>query len=296
MPTDTVVRIPPKRRRKGSKNRRVVRVRDRLPSWSAIGAACRRALVRAVPALIALGAIAAASTAAWFGYHWLTTSDRFAVETIEVHGAERLSADRVRALSGLDLGDNVFLVDLAGVERSLENEPWIASATATRELPDRIIVEITERTPAALVELGGLYLADADGLAFKRAAIERGEGQGLTVITGIARDDYLADEPAAQATIRAAHEAATAYTRGEGRPGLGEIHVDSRQGLTLVTYDTALSLHLGKTSNGALPLRLAAFDAAWSALDEQERAQASVIFMDNETNPDRITVRFGGQN
>ncbi len=296
MPTDIVVRDPAKRRRSRSKNRRVVKWRDRLPSGKAIGGACGRALRRTGPALIGLAAITAVCATAWFGYHWLTTSDRFAVEVIEVRGAERLSADRVRELSGVDIGDNVFLVDLGGVARSLESEPWISSATAKRELPHRIVVEITERTPAALVELGGLYLADADGLAFKRAAIERGEGQGLTVITGIAREDYLADETAAQAAIRAAHETAAEYERGQDRPALGEVHVDPRRGITLVTYATALSLRLGKTSDGALPQRLAAFDAAWGALDDQERAAARVIFMDNQTNPDRITVRFGGKN
>ena len=55
-------------------------------------------------------------------------------------------------------------------------------------------------------------------------------------------------------------------------------------------------MRLGHTSEEELADRLAAFDAAWTALDEDERLLASVVYMDNETNPDRITVRLGGKN
>lgn len=267
-----------------------------MPSRARIATALSRAGKRALPGLIAVAAVAAVGGAGWLGYYWLTTSERFAIEAVDVRGAQRIDAGRVRELSQIDHGDNVFLVDPSAAARAIEADPWVASAGVERQLPDRIVIEIEERTPHAIVELGGLYLADAGGHVFKRAAIDLGEGEGLPLITGLSRDEYLADEGVAQATIRAALEAARVYARDGERPSLGEVHVDARSGITLVTYDSALALRLGATPADGIAARLEAFDAAWSALDEDERDAARVIYMDNETNPDRITVRFGGNN
>jgi cell division protein FtsQ len=274
----------------------VRRWRDRLPSRGELAALAARALRRSTPALIALGVVAAVALAVWIGHHWLTTSPRFAIAAIDVRGCERLDANAVRRATGIATGANVFTLDTAAVERRLEAEPWIASASVERELPDRVIATIEEHVPAALVDLGGLYLVDAAGRPFKRAAIGRGEGAGLIAITGLARADYLADEAAAGAAIRSAMAAAREYQRVPARPAVGEAHIDARGGISLITYDSGLAVRLGAAGGEALAQRLAAFDVAWAALGDDERAAARMIFADSETNPDRVTVRFGGTN
>ena len=267
-----------------------------MPDAAAVRGACARALKRSLPVLIGLCAVAGVATAGWFGYQWLLTSDRFDIEAIDVRGTRTLDAEHVRLIAGVSVGDNVFRLDLSDVERAIEADPWVATASVERELPDRLIIDVVERTPAAVVDLGGLYLADAEGLVFKRVAVERGEGAGLPVVTGLDRSDYIEDANAARAAIRRALSIARTYSGGGERPVLGEVHLDARAGVTLTTYETALALRLGRTGDDQLSERLAAFDAAWSALDEDERDAARIVFMDNEINPDRITVRFGGKN
>src|SRR2546430_4401610 len=130
----------------------------RVPKPPQIADACGRALRRSLPGLAGAAAIAVLVGGVWAGYRFVTTSLRFAITTIDVHGARQLSVDQIRAAAGVRLGDNVFATQPAEVVRALHDNPWIAEADAHRVLPHSIVIEIRERTAAALVDLGGLYL------------------------------------------------------------------------------------------------------------------------------------------
>src|SRR5512139_2027607 len=96
------------RRRPGS-------VWSRLPRPRAILDGCGRALRRSVPAVIASVAITGIGTGVWFGYRFITTSQRFAITSIEVHGEHHLTEDQIRAAMPVALGDNVFATNLGDV-------------------------------------------------------------------------------------------------------------------------------------------------------------------------------------
>jgi cell division protein FtsQ len=236
--------------------------------------------------------VAAVGAGGYFGYQWLMTSDRFAVKEIEVRGTERTNREQVLELASISRGDNIFRLGRDDIERALEHHPWIRRASVTRQLPRRLIIDIEENQPAAVVELDGLYLADATGAVFKRAEVDKGETSGLPVITGIGRDEYLSDPDAAQAKIRRGLEIHRTYHDRADRPSLGEIHFDPHRGLTLVTYDNAVAIRLGRAKPAQLDGRLAGFDAAWKALSGAERANVRVIHLDDETAPRRVTVAF----
>src|SRR5436190_403925 len=73
-------------------------------------------------------------------------------------------------------------------------------------LPHTLVVELREHTAAAVAALGDgeLYLIDAGGRPFKRAAIDAGEVDRLPLVTGLDRAAFAADPAAAEATLRAA--------------------------------------------------------------------------------------------
>ncbi len=68
--------------------------------------------------LIGLALIAGAIGGTWAGaraaLRWATISRTFALDALDVSGNRRLSADEIRAASGLALGQNVFRADLGG--------------------------------------------------------------------------------------------------------------------------------------------------------------------------------------
>lgn len=264
----------------------------RLPRPRAIVDACGRAIRRAAPAMLALVGIGAVGGGVRYGYHFLTHSPRFAVTAIEVNGTHALGADDVRGRLAVHLGDNIFLAPLAASEQALAAEPWIASVRVHRELPHTIVVDVTERVPAAVVDLDGLYLADAAGHLWKRAATEHGEGAGLPVVTGLDRAACAADADACAADVVHALAALAAWRDGHDRPAVGEVHLDRRGALTLFTYDAGVAIKLGEPDDDALAARLHTFDRAWAALTPGERARARAVHVDNRTRPDHVTVAF----
>ncbi|HEX9122556.1 MAG TPA: FtsQ-type POTRA domain-containing protein [Actinomycetota bacterium] len=82
----------------------------------------------------------------------LSRSNLFHVRRIQVSGASHLSRADVVHLSGLSVRTNVLWADTAAAARRLEDEPWVAQASVTRDLPFTIRIQITERTPVAVVQ------------------------------------------------------------------------------------------------------------------------------------------------
>jgi len=273
---------------------------SRVPQPRAVADACGRALRRTLPAIAATSAITLASAGAWAGYRFVTTSERFAIRAIEIRGAAHLTEDQIRAALPVELGDNVFATNLDTITGALRTLPWIASATAHRVLPDTLVVEIREHAPAALVELGGLYLVDTSGHPFKRAQLAAGDGAGLPVITGIARSAYEQEPAAIAALVTGALSVAEAWGENPNRPAIGELHVDARHALTLRTYEHAIGIQLGpldplvahaggsEAQGAELAARLRTFDAAWADLSDAERSRARTIHLD--ARPDQVAV------
>lgn len=266
-------------------------LRARLPSARTVVVTCGRALRRGAPALVTVAAIALIVAGGRAGYRWVTTTPRFAVSHVEVRGVHVLDADAVRARLPFDAGANIFGVDTGDAERALLDDPWIARASVRRKLPRTIVVEISERTPAALVSSEGLYLADAEGRPFKRAELARGEGDGLPVISGVPRALFATAPRDAQARVKSGLAVLAAWSAGAQRPRAGEIEVGAA-GTTVYTYDDAIAVRVGAAEPAVLATHLARFDAVWAALSPDERRNLRAMRVDNDTRTDLVTVSF----
>jgi cell division protein FtsQ len=272
-------------------------LRERLPSRAALGRGAVRAGRAALPAVIAFLVAGGVGAGGYYGYHWLTQSDRFAVTDLEIRGAHIVDERDIRAIIGLPADAtgaeaNIFRLGLGQAEERLEADPWIARAEVSRQLPNRLIIRITEEEPAALVALDGMYLSTADGRVFKRAALDAGEGLDLPVITGLPRKAYLEHPAAAQAAIRTCLDALAVYRRDPERPAVSEVHFDARRGITFHSLEGAMAIRVGDGDPADIGHRLDTFDTAWGALSDDERRSARIVYVDNATQPDRVTVGF----
>ncbi|PYX98799.1 MAG: peptide ABC transporter permease [Acidobacteria bacterium] len=120
---------------------------------------------------IALGMLAIFSVAALaYGavYRYGTRSWRFRVlssDNITISGLEKVPRSQVMEVLGGDMGRNVFFIPLEQRKKQLEEIPWIESASVMRLLPNRISVEVQERTPVAFARINGrIHLVDAHGV------------------------------------------------------------------------------------------------------------------------------------
>ena len=65
---------------------------------------------------------------------------------------------------GGDIGRNIFFVPLDQRKLQLEQIPWVESASVMRFVPNRLRIEIHERTPVAFARIGShISLIDAGG-------------------------------------------------------------------------------------------------------------------------------------
>jgi cell division protein FtsQ len=104
-------------------------------------------------------------------------------EQTEVNGNHIVSREAVLQQFVRDRGRSVMRVPLDARRSALEEISWIESATVQRILPNRIRVDLTERTPIAFLRNGtDLALVDAHGVILDRP---RGEELQFPIVTGL---------------------------------------------------------------------------------------------------------------
>jgi cell division septal protein FtsQ len=287
-----IVEHPPAKRRlwRRRSNRRITVSGPSVLAW--LADALRTIAGKLALVGKALVVVAFVAGAVWAGrrvVRHVIASPRFAVHDVAVGPSTRVSADEIRALAGVQIGDHLLAVDPDAVAARLATHPWILAARVRRELPSTLAIEVTERRAVASALLGALYLLDADGRPFKRATFA--EADGLPVVTGVTRDQYAAVRSTSEAVFRQALELFATYGDGHPeRPKLSEVHVDTRAGFSLVLFDGSGEIRLGR---GDFEAKLARLDRIFGALGDRGPAALATVYLDGPLS-DRVTVRMAG--
>ncbi len=88
----------------------------------------------------------------------------FVVRTIVFTGNIHLSDDELRSDSGLRGGENMLTLSGRRLAEKMVESRWVKSVSIRKELPDRIIMRITEAEPFALLDMKGrMFLVDDNG-------------------------------------------------------------------------------------------------------------------------------------
>ncbi len=132
------------------------------------GAVTKKVAARLKIIVIALIVAGALATIGAYLYSYGRHSWRFRVESsdnIVITGNKHVSRSQIMGVMGGDIGRNVFFVPLTDRKKQLEQIPWVQSASVMRFLPNRLRVDIQERTPVAFVQFGQrVELIDANGI------------------------------------------------------------------------------------------------------------------------------------
>ena len=217
MTTRTIKRGPPPRRatvkrRTQPKPSRIDWLLAKLPiSEAALRKVATVAMLTAGGAALTVGAVAL-GVPALVGEQLGEAAGRagFRVAQIEITGLKRMDRMSVYAVA-LDQNSRAMpLVDLAAVREKLLRYGWIADAHVSRRLPDTLLVNIVERTPAAVwQDQGRLTLIDKDGVLLD--PVDTAAIPDLPLVIGPGADKQapayqalLAAAPALKPRIRAA--------------------------------------------------------------------------------------------
>jgi len=131
----------------------------------------------------------AGASAAWTAGRFLLYGQPMLLikpEQIEVNGNHIVSREAVLQQFVRDRGRSVLRVPLDSRRGALEEISWVESATVQRILPNRIRVDLIERTPIAFLRNGTeLALVDAHGVILDRP---RGEDLQFPIVTGLSEN------------------------------------------------------------------------------------------------------------
>lgn len=130
----------------------------------------------------------ASVTVAAYGVQFLLYSPMMLLkpDQIELRGSRIVSREAVLQQFVHDRNRSVLRVPLEARRSQLEQIPWVESATVHRILPNRLRVELTERTPVAFARNGAdLALIDGHGVILDRP---RGEDLHFPIVTGVSED------------------------------------------------------------------------------------------------------------
>ena len=128
-------------------------------------------------------------TVAVYGMRFLLYSPSMLLlkpDQIEVNGNRIVTREAVLQQFVHDRSRSVLRVPLDARRSQLEQIPWVESASVQRILPNRLRIELTERTPVAFARNGNeLALIDAHGVILDRP---RGEQFHFPIVSGVSED------------------------------------------------------------------------------------------------------------
>ncbi|MBW2732916.1 MAG: FtsQ-type POTRA domain-containing protein [Deltaproteobacteria bacterium] len=251
----------------------------------AFGQRARALLWGVACSLLVIAALGSVGVVSFFGYRALRSSHAFDVKTIEVQGARQVLPAEVRARVAAWQHTSIFAVDRVAMGEVVQRHPWVRRARVVRVLPNSLRIVLEEQRAVAVVLLDVFYLVNEAGDLFKRAT--QAEADGLTVLTGPTRAEFLVKRQRADARIRIGLKALSSY-QAQIRPALSEVHVGGRGEVTFFLRKSGTALRFGRMLSGD---RLRQLDAVWAALGPKSK-RARALYLDHEVRANRVIVRM----
>ncbi len=217
---------------------------------------------------------------------------QFQVRDFEVRGNHRLTDAEIVDATGVRSGNGLLRLEPAAIRGRLEELAWIRRARGPKELPARLVVEVEEFVPVAVVVDRDLVLVDDAGHLIAEAT--RGRHDELPYLTGLHIAD-LRREPPDTATLLARRrlKRLLALVGSWDRSdlfALGEINWDAARGITLVSATDGAEIRIGHTGSGDIERRFAQIRRLLTAVnDRKERLRYALL--DDDVQPNRGVVR-----
>ena len=233
--------------------------------------------------------VSASLLVAWGLRRYLRTSPRFAIKTVQVDGNVRRSAQQLAARAKVELGKNIFAVDLSAARQAVVADEWIETATVTRTLPSTIRIQVSEREAQAVASVGTkLFLVDSKGNIFKQ--VRAGDPIDLPVITGLDPVAIARDREGVTLRLRRVLDllADLQQVGIDRRFPVQEVHFEPDKSVVVTVGTEGIALQLGH------PPYRAKVEKADRILVEVRRRKAkpAVVFLEDDAHPERVVVRM----
>ncbi len=214
-------------------------------------------------------------------YGELLVHPRLDIKSININVMEKVGTKDIKRISNIEEGQNILSVDLGAGAKAIEAHPWIKSAVITRHIPETINIEVVERKPLCLVSMDGLYVADEDGIIFKKYSPE--DALDLVLITGL--DGTMDGESKVLSAELIEFVEELSVRDGFNLDMISEIHYDRVFGISLYTIDKGIRLSLGTSM---IDEKLMAFEEVSESMGGRIKNVAAM----DVTDEDKVVVKL----
>lgn len=208
-------------------------------------------------------------------YEFVVESRYFSLQEIQVRGGEKVSGHEILGMAGLRRGMSIWRIDLNAIEQKIVAHPWVRRVSVRREFPRRVVIDVEERTPKAIVALRKLYYVDQDGMLFKE--VGAGEDVKFPLLTGLRADQLTRPDPSTRKRIQEALRLGEMMVQRSH--SLSEIHFARPDRLVVYTTAHPIPLHMGWGDWGEKLDRLERLLSLWQG-NEQRLGSLDMSFRD----------------
>ncbi len=184
-----------------------------------------------------------------FTGHWvyghLLGDPYFRVREVEVEGGRKMARETLHSLTAMEGMPNLFSVNLKKAVKRLESHPWIEQVRVRKVFPSKILIQVEERKPMAIIQLGELYYIDTHGEIF--SPVGERDDYNYPYLTGVSRQ-FLEKEPVeAKRLIMKALELLKTVEQEKVAPlkELSEIHMEKTFGIQCFTKAEGVEIRMG---------------------------------------------------
>lgn len=222
----------------------------------------------------------------------LYENPRYDLRKIVIEPEGHFSMRSIRQAAGLELGQNLWTLDLGRITRDLQALPYIATARVERHFPDKLSIVVTERQPVVKIvgintDLGTreTFYLDRDCMVLKPREGEK-IGPNLPEIIGLTgRDELQPGTQVDQASLRRALEILDAIDKTD------ELHTSIS--IRSIDLSQPLSITMTTTRDLSIVFRLDYIDQQMVRLqqifetfvDKQQRTLRSIDLTPNINVP-----------
>ncbi len=190
----------------------------------------------------------------------LESIDYFRLAAVDVRGCRYASEQQVRAAAGASVNTSLIVIDTERIAASVSTaDRWIKNVAVSRQWPDRLVIEVSEYRPYALIASAGqegnrLVYLDRDGTPFLQA--EAGMDLDYPVVTGLEQET---DDDRRRESLHdplSFLQLVAANNPNLPAQSVSEIHVDDEEGLIVYLVEHPFPIFFGSGEIGQKYTRL----------------------------------------
>jgi cell division septal protein FtsQ len=217
-------------------------------------------------------------------YTQLLANPSFRVRDIQIQGCGKIAKESLLSLASLEGMPNLFTVRVKDIGKRLESHPWIEAVGVRKVFPNRIMIEVQERKPIAIIQLEDLYYIDAKGVIFARVGDR--DRYNYPIVTGLSREALDREPEVTKQSITKAMELLLMAEKERVAPleDISEIHLEKIFGIQCFTKPGGVRIDMGWDDFGE---KLKRVSMVWADLQKRKISAVSIDCSD----PNRVVVK-----